>query len=49
MLRGRFIKHEELFGRSMVEDLDKTDKGDKIKQVNDRTLLWLIVDGSSTR
>ena len=43
-LRGRFIKHEELFGRSMVEDLDKTDKGDKIKQVDHRGLLWLVVD-----
>jgi hypothetical protein len=47
VLRGRFIKHEALLGRSMVEDLDvkKTDKEDGLRQVDHRTIKWLVVDG----
>lgn len=44
VLRGRFLSHEALLGRSYVEDLDKPD-GDRIRLVDHRTLKWLIVDG----
>jgi len=44
ILRGRLISHEALLGRSMVEDLDiKT--GHKLRQVDHRTMKYLIVDG----
>ncbi len=43
-LRGRLIKPEPLLGRSMVEDLDETDKH-RIKQVDHRTIHFLIVGG----
>jgi len=44
VLRGRLVKPEPLLGRSMVEDLDV--KGDnRLRQVDHRTIKWLIVDG----
>lgn len=47
VLRGRFIKHEELFGRSMVEDLDEpaSSPRGRVRQVDHRSLKWLIVEG----
>lgn len=46
-LRGRFVKHEVMFGRSTCEDFDvpKTDKEDGLRLVDHRTLKYLIVDG----
>jgi len=47
VLRGRFIKHEALLGRSMVEDLDEpadSPKG-RVRQVDHREINWLIVEG----
>lgn len=44
VLRGRLVRPEPLLGRSMVEDLDLTTK-DKMRQVDHRTINWLIVDG----
>jgi len=44
IIRGRLIQAEPLLGRSMVEDLDIT-KGNKLRQVDHRTIEWLIVDG----
>jgi hypothetical protein len=44
VLRGRLVKPEPLLGRSMVEDLDIT-KGNPLRQVDHRTLIFLIVDG----
>lgn len=44
ILRGRFLSHEALLGRSYVEDMDKP-VGDRIRLVDHRTLKWLIVDG----
>ena len=46
ILRGRLVRHESLLGRSMVEDLDVADAKDRIRQVDHRTLHWLIVDGT---
>lgn len=43
VLRGRLIRAEPLLGRSMVEDLDLSEKN-RIRQVDHRTLKWLIVD-----
>ena len=43
-LRGRLIRPEPLLGRSMVEDLDELSVN-KIRQVDHRTINWLIVDG----
>ncbi len=43
VLRGRLVKHEALLGRSMVEDLDIA-TGNRIRQVDHRTLVWLVVD-----
>lgn len=43
-LRCRLVSHEDADGRSMVEDLDETDKTKRIKQVDHRTIRWLIVD-----
>jgi hypothetical protein len=47
VLRGRFVGHEVMFGRSWCEDLDvkKTDKEDGLRQVDHRTIKWLVVDG----
>lgn len=44
ILRGRLVSHEGLLGRSMVEDLDITDKN-RLRQVDHRTLKWLVVEG----
>lgn len=43
-LRGRLIRPEPLLGRSMVEDLDEP-TANKMRQVDHRTINWLIVDG----
>lgn len=43
-LRGRLIRPEPLLGRSMVEDLDEP-SANKMRQVDHRTINWLIVDG----
>jgi hypothetical protein len=47
VLRGRLVKHEELLGRSMVEDLDIA-MGSKTRSrlVDHRTIRWLVVDGT---
>lgn len=45
VLRGRLVKPEPLMGRSMVEDLDKPNAKDRIRQVDHRTLNWLILEG----
>lgn len=42
-LRGRLISAEPLLGRSHVEDLDES--GNRMRQVDHRTIEWLIVDG----
>lgn len=46
LLRGRFVKHEALLGRSMVEDLDlpADDSSDRLRQVDHRSILYLIVN-----
>lgn len=43
-LRGRLVRPEPLLGRSMVEDLDLTGK-DRLRQVDHRTIKFIIVDG----
>jgi len=43
-LRGRLIRPEPLLGRSMVEDLDEV-TSNKLRQVDHRTINWLIVEG----
>ena len=43
-LRGKLICPEPLLGRSMVEDLDET--GHNLRQVDHRTINWLIVNGT---
>jgi hypothetical protein len=43
-LRGRLIRPEPLLGRSMVEDLDEA-TSNKLRQVDHRTINWLIVEG----
>lgn len=45
VLRGRLIRPEPLLGRSMVEDLDEADPKKRVRQVDHRTLKWLVVDG----
>lgn len=45
VLRGRFIRHEEFYGRSIVEDLDAAGTpAQRIREADHRTLQWLIVD-----
>lgn len=44
-MRGRLVKPEPLLGRSMVEDLDIVDPKNRIRQVDHRTINWLVVDG----
>lgn len=44
VLRGRLVGAEPLLGRSMVEDMDVADKN-RLRQVDHRTLHWLIVEG----
>lgn len=43
VLRGRLVRPEPLLGRSMVEDLDEI--GNRLRQVDHRTIKWLIVNG----
>jgi hypothetical protein len=42
-LTGYLASHEDLLGRSMVRDLEA--EGDGIRQVDYRTLEWLVLDG----
>jgi hypothetical protein len=44
VMRGRLVAPEPLLGRSMVEDLETTDKN-RLRQVDHRTINWIIVDG----
>lgn len=44
VLKGRLVAPEPLLGRSMVEDLETCDKN-RLRQVDHRTINWLIVDG----
>lgn len=46
VIRGRLIKPEPLLGRSMVEDLDETDKKNRVRQVDHRTINYIIVSGT---
>lgn len=47
LLRGRWIAQEALMGRSFVEDLDipKNDKKGRMREVDHRNIIFLIVDG----
>lgn len=45
VLRGRIIKPEPFLGRSKVEDLDIDPSQHRFRQVDHRTLHWLILDG----
>lgn len=45
VLKGRLVRPESLLGRSMVEDMEIADAKDRIRQVDHRTLNYLIVDG----
>lgn len=44
-LRGRLIQAEPLLGRSMVEDLDIPKGENRVRLVDHRSLIHLIVDG----
>lgn len=44
-LNGRLVRPEPLLGRSMMEDLDAFDKKNNLRQVDHRTIKWLVVDG----
>lgn len=44
-LRGRLVHPEPLLGRSMVEDLDLPKDKHRLRQVDHRTIKYLIVDG----
>lgn len=44
-LRGRLIKADPLFGKSMVEDLDRP-KGDRVRWIKHDNLKSLIVQGT---
>jgi hypothetical protein len=43
-LRGKLIEPEHLLGRSYVEDLDIPLNQHRMRQVDHRTIHWLIVD-----
>lgn len=45
ILRGRLVRPEPLLGRSMVEDLDEK-TNNRLRQVDHRTINWLIVEGT---
>lgn len=47
VLRGKWIGQEKMMGRSFCEDLDitKTDKEDGMREVDHRSIQWLVVDG----
>ncbi len=44
VLRGRLLEHEDLLGRSLVHDFD-VEKGTPLREVDHRTLQWLIING----
>ncbi len=44
ILRGRLLEHEDLLGRSLVHDFD-VEKGTPLREVDHRTLQWLIING----
>ena len=44
-LRGKLVKPEPLLGRSMCEDLDCDDNKNRLRQVDHRTINFLIVGG----
>lgn len=44
-LRGRLVHPEPLLGRSMVEDLDIDPKQHRLRQVDHRTIQYIIVEG----
>lgn len=44
-LRGRLVHPEPLLGRSMVEDLDLSASEHRLRQVDHRTIKYLIVEG----
>jgi hypothetical protein len=44
-LRGKLVNPEPLLGRSYVEDLDIPLGEHRLRQVDHRTIKWLIVDG----
>jgi len=44
-IRARLVSSEHLMGRSMVEDLDIDIYNSRLRQVDHRTINWLIVDG----
>ncbi len=44
ILRGRYLSHEKLLGRSKVHDFD-VNSGMHLRQVDHRELKWLVVDG----
>jgi hypothetical protein len=46
VLRGRLIRPEPLLGRSMVEDLDETNEKNRVRQVDHRTIRFIIVGGT---
>lgn len=43
-LRGRLLGTEHMMGRSKVEDLDEPNHSKRFKQVDHRTIQWLILD-----
>ena len=45
IIRGKLTSAEPLLGRSMVEDLDIKHGTNRLRQVDHRTIKWLIVDG----
>lgn len=47
ILRGRLVSSEHLLGRSMMEDLDldQSDPSQRLRQVDHRTIKYIIVDG----
>lgn len=45
VLKGRLVQPEPLLGRSMVEDLEVKDAKNRLRQVDHRTIKYLIVDG----
>lgn len=44
VLRGRLLSAEPLLGRSILEDLDVERGAHRLRQVDHRTIKWLIVD-----
>lgn len=46
VMRGRLIHPENLMGRSYVEDLDIVNGQNRVRQVDHRTIEYLILDGT---